>query len=29
MNAATAVRGNMLYLYGGAVEIGDTEVNQL
>ena len=26
MNAATAVRGNTLYLYGGAVEMGDAEV---
>ena len=26
MNAAVAVRGNVLYLYGGAVEIGDAEV---
>ena len=26
MNAATAVRGNVLYLYGGAVEMGDAEV---
>ena len=26
MNAATAIRGNALYLYGGAVEMGDAEV---
>ena len=26
MNAAVAVKGNILYLYGGSVEIGDTEV---
>jgi hypothetical protein len=26
MNAALAVRGNVLYLFGGAVEIGDVEV---
>ena len=26
MNAAVAVRGNNLYMFGGAVEIGDTEV---
>ena len=26
MNAAVAVRGNNMYLFGGAVEIGDTEV---
>ena len=26
MNAALAVRGNVMYLFGGAVEIGDVEV---
>jgi hypothetical protein len=26
MNAAVAVRGNAMFLFGGALEIGDTEV---